>query len=184
MRGTTNTRSDDSVDPVGGRHQVSTLVAIEVMLLWPRGVDPSPVTTGEAGLWPVFVLVVSEPSGEVPASVAPLFELVERPRLGSEMAVVSGECRWSVLDARNALLKVELRARAPERFAVDVLVPARRVLGVLDVVARGATVGITTSRHAGALTGRRIDIRRALHEVVLLNCEPSTELSAVGALLG
>jgi len=178
MRGTTNVGTDWE----GRRDQVATLVALEVLLLWPRGVGPSPVTAEEAGRWPVFVLVVGErPRAEIP-SAEPLFDLLDAPRLGGEMALVTGHCRWSIVDPRNALLKVAVRAQAPRRFELDVLVPARRVLGVLDVVARGATIGVTTSRHVGKLTGR-VDIRQALHELVLIGCEPSTELATMADLL-
>ncbi len=164
-----------------GPDRPAVLVALEVLLLWPRGVGAS-ATVAEAGLWPVFVVVVGDRPGLANASAAPLFDILERPRHGTEIAVVSARCQWSIVDARNALLKVAVRADAPEQFSVDVLVPARRVLGVLDVVARGATIGITTSRHVGTLTGR-VDIRQALHEVVLLSCEPSTELATLADLL-
>lgn len=174
-------RDGSPTRPVPSRDQVANLVAIEVLLLWPRGVGPS-ATVEEAGLWPVFVLVVGERSRSEMPSAAPLFDLLDRPRHGSEMAVVSARCVWSIVDPRNALLKVAVRVDAPERFAVDVLVPARRVLGVLDVVSHGATIGVTTSRHVRKLIGR-VDIRQALHEVVLLSCEPSTELAALAHLL-
>lgn len=160
----------------------ATLVAIEVLLLWPRGVGPQAATVEEAGLWPVFVLVVGERQRSEVSTAEPLFELVDRPRQGGEMAVVSARCRWSIVASRNALLKIEVRADAPERFAADILLPARRVLGVLNMVARGATIGVTTSRHVNKLVGR-VDIRQALHEVVLLGCEPSTELAALVPLL-
>lgn len=178
MRGTTSIGK-------GGDHSgegVTTMVALEVLLLWPRGVDPSPATVDEAGLWPVFVLVVGERPDVRASSASVLFEMLDRPPRGGELAVVAGRCRWSVIDPRNALLKVMIRAETPERFAVDVLVPARPALGVLDVVARGATIGLTTARHVGRLTGR-MDIRRALPEVVLLGCEPSTELEAIADLV-
>ncbi len=176
-------RNGTTTQPAGapGREHVTTLVALEVLLLWPRGIGPV-ATVEEAGLWPVFVLVVGERPQPGSPSATALFDLVDRPRQGSEMAVVAARCRWSILDPRNALLKIAVDAEAPERFAVDILVPARQVLGVLDVVARGATIGITTSRHVGRLSGR-VDIRQALHEVVLLSCEPSTELATLADLL-
>lgn len=160
---------------------MAAMVALEVVLLWPRGVGPE-ATAEEAGMWPVFVLVIGErPHGER-SSATPLFEMLDRPKSGAELNVVTGRCRWSVLDSRNALLKVVLEADAPERFALKIVVPAQRVLGILDVLARGATIGVTTSRHAARLTGR-LDIRRALPEVVLFSCEPSTELAAIADLV-
>ncbi|MGH3756868.1 hypothetical protein [Actinophytocola sp.] len=159
----------------------AALVAIEVVLLWPRGIG-SLATVEEAGLWPVFVLVVGERSRADVPSAAPLLDLVDRPRHDDELAVVAARCQWSVVDLKNAVLKVAVRAEAPERFAAEILVPARQVLGVLDVVARGGTIGITTPRHAATLS-RRVHIRQALREVVLLGSEPSTELAALANLL-
>ncbi|HEY7595393.1 MAG TPA: hypothetical protein VH969_19740 [Actinophytocola sp.] len=156
-------------------------MATEVVLLWPRGVG-SPATIDEAGLWPVFVLVVGDRQrADVPAA-APLLDLVNQHRQENELAVVAAGCRWSVVDARNALLKVTIQAQAPRRFEVEILVPARRVLGMLEVAARGATIGVTTTRQANNL-GERVDIRQALHRVVLLSCEPSTELSRLARFL-
>jgi hypothetical protein len=166
-----------------GRTHVDTVVALEVLVLWPRGVGPTAATVGEASLWPVFVLVVDDRPRAETGTATPLFDLVDRPRLGNELAVVSASCRWSIIDQQNALLKVEVEAKAPERFAVHILVPARHVLGILDVVAHGATIGITTSQHVTWLPGR-VDIRQALHEVVLLSCEPSAELATLTAHLG
>lgn len=176
---------DGTREPVGQRNhprQRAALVATEVLLLWPRGVG-SPATIHEAGLWPVFVLVVGDRLRvDVPAA-APLLDLVHRPRREHELAVVAARCRWSVVDARNALLRVAIQAQAPQRFDVEILVPARRVLGMLDIAARGATIGVTTTRHANDLGGGRVDIRKALHQVVLLSCEPSRELSRLALLL-
>jgi hypothetical protein len=167
----------------GCRHRkpVAGTVATEVLLLRPTRVAPA-ATVEEAGLWPVFVLVISERPSTERSSATQLFEMLNRPKHGGELNVVSGRCRWSVLDPRIALLKVELEAEAPERFAVEIIVPAHRVLGILDVVARGATIGVTTSRRAARL-GARPDIRRALPEIVLFSCQPSTELAAIADLL-
>jgi hypothetical protein len=165
-----------------GHGRPAVLVATEAVLLWPREVG-SPATVDEAGRWPVFVLVVNERARpDIPAA-APLLDLVDRPQHGSEPAVVAARCRWSVVVARNALLRVAVRAEVPVRFAAEILVPSRQVLGVLDVVARGATIGLTTERHAATL-GERVDIRRVLQHVVLLSCAPSTELARLAHLLG
>ena len=161
--------------------ETAVLIATEVVLLWPRRVA-SPTTVDEAGLWPVFVLVVGErPRSDIPSAV-PLLDLVDEPRSANELAVVTARCRWSVVDNRNALLRVAVRAEAPVTFAVEILVPARDVLGVLDIAARGATIGVTTVRHAADMDGR-VDIRQVLQQVVLLSCEPSTELARLADLL-
>lgn len=151
----------------------------EALLLWPREVG-SPATVAEAGLWPVFVMVVEDPEG--PFAPGPLLELLDRPRR-DEPAVVAARCRWSILDHGTAVLKVTVRTARPRRFLGELHVPARQVVGVLDVVARGATIGVTTDRHVGELTGR-VDIRTVLREVVLLRCEPSADLATLADLLG
>lgn len=155
--------------------RAAPLVTTDVLLLWPRGVG-GPATVAEAGLWPVFVLVVEEPG----ATACPLLDLLDRLRHDSEPVVVATRCDWTIHDHGTALLRVAVRA---ERFRTELHVPARPVLGVLDVLARGATFGVTTERRAGILTGR-IDIRDALHEVVLLRCEPSADLATLADLLG
>ncbi|MFC4857740.1 hypothetical protein [Actinophytocola glycyrrhizae] len=159
-----------------------TAVAIEVLLLWPRGVAGHPPTVEEAGLWPVFAMVVTEPADQEVGSARPLFGLLDRPRGDDEMTVVAADAAWSILDEGNALLGLTVRGTAPVRFGMRVLLPSARVLGVLDVVARGATIGITTRDRAARLRDR-VDIRTALRDLVLLSCPPSVELAALAHTL-
>ena len=160
---------------------VPTAVAIEVLLLWPRGVAGPVTTAAEAGRWPVFAMVVTEPPGAA-GGAQPLFDLLDRPRPEGEPAVVAAETSWSVLDEPNALLRLTVRGVAPVRFGLRVLLPSARVLGILDVVARGATIGITSRRGAARLR-ERVDIRTALRDLVLLSCPPSVELAALAHTL-
>jgi hypothetical protein len=160
----------------GGAYPTS--VAIEVLLLWPRGLDGRPSTIEETRLWPVFVMVVTEPADEDAGASRPLFDLLNRPKRDNELTVVTAESAWSVLDPANALLEVTVRAVAPVAFDLRILLPAAQVLGILDVVASGATIGITTRNRADRLRGR-VDIRTALHDVVLVSCPPSLELAAL-----
>ncbi|GAB1510586.1 hypothetical protein [Actinophytocola sp. KF-1] len=155
-----------------------TAVAIEVLLLWPRGVAKTPVTVDEAGLWPVFAMVVAEPPDEGTGSARPLFELLAEPG----PSVVAADTSWSVIDPARALLGVTVRGVVPVEFGLRVLLPAARVLGVLDVVAGGGTIGITTRDRAGGLRDR-VDIRTALDDLVLLSCPPSVELAALAGTL-
>jgi hypothetical protein len=157
-------------------HRPATMVAVEVVLLWPHGVGERQAIVGEAGLWPVFVLVVDERRDQLSSSAGPLFELLDAPKGRDEITVVGGRTRWAVVDPRHALLRLTVTADGPVRFEADVLVPAERVLGVLDVVARGATIGITTRRHAAGLRDR-VDLRNALRHLVLLGCPPSPRLA-------
>jgi hypothetical protein len=159
----------------GGRPPV--MVAIEVVVLWPQGVGAEPVSVDEAGLWPAFVLVIGEHSDLSGSSAGPLFDLLDSSRHADGITVVGGSTDWSVVDPRHALLRLTVRARVPVRFEADILLPAERVLGILDVVAGGGTIGLTTHRHAVGLDDR-VDVRTALRNVVLLSCSPSPELRA------
>lgn len=146
-----------------------------MVLLWPRGIGAEPATAEEAGLWPVFVIVVGERPGLLSSPAGPLFELLDVPKGADEITVVTGRTEWTVVDPRHALLRLTVQAEAPVRFASEILVPAQRVLDVLDVVARGATIGITTRHHASDLRDR-VDVRAALRHVVLVSCPPPAEL--------
>lgn len=173
----------DMVRPPRGARPPA-VVAVEVVLLWPRDVGPAVVSSDEAGLWPVFVVVVEDPPDPA-APALPFFDLLDRPKGAGELTVVTGQCRWSIVDPRNALLWCDVHADSPVPFDVRIMLPAERVLGILDLVANGgATIGFANRRHAGRLRGR-IDVRGALRDVVLLSCPPSGELTAIEhALLG
>lgn len=160
----------------------STSVAIELLSLWPRGVTGPITTVDEAGLWPVFVMVLTEPPDDDTGPARPLFDLINRPRRDNELTVVAAESTWAVLDQASALLDLTVRAVAPLSFDLRILVPSAQVLGILDVVARGATIGITTRHHAARLRGR-VDIDNALRDVVLLSCRPSLDLATLAATL-
>lgn len=168
-----------AVRPPGG---CPTAVATEVLLLWPRGVAETPATAAEAGLWPVFAMVVTEPPDYEAGDARPLFDLLARPKRDGEPTVVAATASWAVLDPGHALLALTVRATVPVRFDLRIVVPAGQVLGILDVVARGATIGITTRQRADRLRDR-IDIRAALRDLVLVSCPPSVEPAALGATL-
>ncbi|CAM3825451.1 hypothetical protein KIPE111705_26800 [Kibdelosporangium persicum] len=156
------------------------LVAREALLLWPRRVAVSAATVQEADLWPVFAVVLGEREPDEDPGVLPLYELLERPEHLDRISVVQARCHWTIIDPRHALLELSVRAKAPVRFDVDIILPARSVLNALDLLARGGTVAITTQRHSGTLTPRT-DIRDALTKLVLISCPPSAELEAVAA---
>lgn len=142
---------------------------------------PDPTTSAsETGLWPMFVMVVTEPTDK--ATRLPLFELLNRPRRAHELSMVAVESTWSVVDPANALLTVTVRAAFPISFDLRILLPATAVLHVLDVVAHGTTIGVTTREHADRLRGR-VDVRTALRDVVLLSCPPSAHLADITRVL-
>lgn len=151
----------------------STSVATEVLLLQPRGENE------RAGLWPLFVMVLTERAGK---PGLPLFELLDRHGRDGEPTVVAVESSWSVLDTAGALLAMTVRATEPVPVDLRIVLPASSVLDVLDMVARGAPVGVTTLSRAERLHGR-VDLRTALRDVVLLSSPPSADLSHLAGLL-
>lgn len=182
--GSTSRRDRISTRPAGVSRpeRRPAMVAIEAVLLRPGGVGPKQATGDEVGLWPVFVLVVRERHDLLASSARPLFELLKAPKGSDELTVVTGRTQWTVVNPRRALLRLTVRGEAPVRFEADILVPAGELLGVLDAVARGATIGITTTRHAAGLRGP-VDVRAALRHLVLVSCPPATELGELAQKL-
>ena len=142
-----------------------TTSAEEVLVLWPPG------GTSEGGateLWPVFVIVVAD-DPEVPllASVDGSMD-------------VAGHCRWSVADARAGLLRMDVRAAvAGVRHEVEIVLSARCFLGMFDIVARGAAIGVTASGHARRFTAR--PDHQALDGIAVLESRTSDELAELAA---
>jgi hypothetical protein len=175
-----STELDLKAMPVRAYPGCPTVVATEVLLLRPCAVPVS--AAAGTGRWPMFVMVVTEPTDRAAELALPLFELLERPRHANELSIVAVESAWSVLDPANALLTLTVRAAVPVAFDLRILLPAAPVLDVLDVVARGATIGVTTRDRADRLRGR-VGIGTALRDVVLLSCSPSVELSDLTSAL-
>jgi hypothetical protein len=158
MRSTTTTSSTVTA-PI-------TTVADEVLVLWPPG---GTSTWDSADLWPVFVVVVAD---------EPALPLLA-PEDGS--AEVSGDCRWSVADTRAGLLRMDVHTTADAGQDVEIILSARCFLGVFDIVARGATVGVTASRRARRFTAR--PDHEALDGIVLLGSRTSRDLAELAAAL-
>jgi hypothetical protein len=161
--------------PARGYPGCPMAVATEVLLL--RRPD-----VRETRLWPMLVMVVTEPADRDSSSARPLFELLDRPKHVNELSIVAAESAWSVLDPASALLTLTVRATVPVSFDLTILLPAAPVLDILDVAARGTAIGVTTQDHANRLRGR-VDIRTVLRDVVLLTCPPSTDLADLAAAL-
>jgi hypothetical protein len=159
-----------------------TAVATEVLLLRPRGVTGPPATVGESSIWPMFVMVVTEPADPAAGLALPLFDLLHRREYANEPSIVAVETAWSVLDSTNALLTLTVRAAEPVSVDLTILLPAAPVLDILHVIARGATVGVTTQERADRLRGG-VDVQTALRDVVMLSCLPSAELNDLVAVL-
>lgn len=156
----------------------ATLVAVGELLLWPQSVGDRAVTTREAHEWPAFGLLLGERRDLLGSSARALFELMAGVRRSAEPSVVTGQWRWTVVDPVKALLRLRLEAEKPVTFGVDVLVPAARLLGLLPAVARGAPIGLTTSRYARDLGGS-VAVRQVLRHVVLVRGQPVPELADI-----
>jgi hypothetical protein len=140
------------------------LVAAEALLLRPLD-RAGPVTTiVDRGPWPVFVIVLDDPTAIDPGA-RPLFDLLERSHR-SRISIVNSRYRWSV-DPAGAVLKLAVRAHEPTRFDVDIVMPAQPALDILSLLPPAATFALTTRQRAEKLT-ERVAIRDALHEMVLL----------------
>lgn len=132
----------------------------------------------EAELWPALVVVVSEPVDAEHGSAAALYDLLNRPDDLAGSSVLSGRCEWTVVDPVLAMVGLTVRSAAPVGFAIRVLVPAGRVLPVLEVAAEGGMLAITTrSRAARMTTGDGLG--RLLRDVLLVPCPASPELAAL-----
>lgn len=164
--------------PCEAHPQPNTLVAVEALLLWPNGVP-----TGHSTTWPIFAIVLDDPAAAIPDSVRPLFDLLDGPKRRSRVTIVKSRCRWTVLNAfngRRTVRKFSVRAYAPVNFEVDILLPARPLLGLPTHILGqpthgGATLALTTRQHAEQITDG-IDFQDALRELVLLTQAPPDDL--------
>ncbi|MFC4857809.1 hypothetical protein [Actinophytocola glycyrrhizae] len=162
-------RHDEPIDRNDSER--ATFVAVGDLVLWPQSVGDRAVTTREADTWPAFALVVGERRDLLGSRARVLFDLLENTRQSPEALVVSGRSRWTVVDPVKALFRLRLHIESPPAFDLDVLVPARRLVGLLHAVARGAPIGLTTNRHIREL-GSTVDIRQVLQHVVVVRCPP------------
>lgn len=159
-----------------GPIEKATLVAVGDLLLWPQSVGDRPVTTREADTWPAFVLVIGERRDLRNSPARGLMDLLAGTWEAGDPLVVSGRSRWTVVDPVKALLRLGLHVEEPAGFDVDVLVPARRLAGLLSAVANGTPIALTTNRHLSSL-GSAVDIRRVLQHVVVVRCPPVPDLA-------
>ena len=171
-----------AVTSVRGGRDSSTVVATEVLLLRPRAdLEPSAVRESTV-TWPLFVMVVTEPVDSPGRSAWSPFGMLNLLGHVATPLVVPVEPTWTVLDADNALLALTVCAAEPVSVSLRIVLPAAPVLDILDMVARGAPIGVTTRDRAERLRGR-FDVGAALRDVVLLSCPPSAELVEVADAL-
>ncbi len=140
------------------------LVAVGAVLLQPQSRGEPAGTIVDRGSWPIFVIVLADNAAADPCA-APLFDLLNRPH-ASRIPMAHGHYRWS-MSRSGAMLKLALRTQEPTRVDLDIMVPARSLLGVLSQLPAEVTFAITTERHADKLT-ERVRVRDALHEMILL----------------
>lgn len=159
----------------------STTTALETLVLWPRRDGEDDAMRDIADPWPVFVVVVGLDTA-TEAHADALLKLLDSPRSPID-TIINSDCWWTVANADDATLCLSIRVmRRPVRVAMDITVPAQCFLGLSDVITAGATIGVTTRRHARRLTAR-IDDRTSLDEVVLLGGRTSGELGRLAAKL-
>jgi hypothetical protein len=155
--------------------------ALETMVLWPNGFKDVDATRQETDPWPVFVVAVEPESEEDVEPHQALLNLLDIPRSPVD-TITNSDCWWSVVDPDQAMLRLAVRVARPTRVAMDIAVPAQCFLGLSDIIAAGATIGVTTRRHARRLT-IRMDDRTALDEIVLLGGRTSSELGELAERL-
>ncbi|MGW5054329.1 hypothetical protein [Actinokineospora sp. NPDC004072] len=156
--------------------RTTVVLAREALLLWPRGgrqdVDPA-----VADLWPVFAVVVDDRQlRRAPGGRALMGRIDGR----SAFTLLDGVARWQVLAADAPLLALNVRAEAPVPVGIDLVLPARSLVGELDRLAAGPTVGITTTSRAAGLTAGA-DVRTALRALALARSAPCPQLGALAA---
>ena len=139
-------------------------VAVEALLLQPRDRGGPVATTVDRGPWPILVIVLDDRAAVHPAA-KPLLDLLNRPR-ASRIAIAHSRYRWSV-DPVGAVLKFALHTHEPAKSDLDIVMPARPLLGILSQLPPGVTFAVTTKQRADKLT-KRVCVRDALHETVLL----------------
>lgn len=143
--------------------QPAPLVAVGAVLLQPRGRGEPAGTIADRGSWPIFVIVLDDNAAD--RCAGPLFDLLDPPH-ASRIPMVHSRYRWS-MSRSGAMLKLALRTHEAPRIDLDIMMPARSLLGVLSQLPSDATFAITTERHADKLT-ERVHVRDALHEMILL----------------
>jgi hypothetical protein len=164
-----------------GWNEPITSTALETLVLWPRADREVDTMRDIADPWPVFVVAVGLDAATEARNHA-LLKLLDTPRSPID-TIINSDCWWTVADPDEAMLCLSVRVmRRPVRVAMDIAVPAQCFLGLSDIVTAGATIGVTTRRHARRLT-TRIDDRTALDEVVLLGGRTSGELGELAAKL-
>ncbi len=164
--------------PYADRPRQTMTAATDVVLLWPRGLAKQAVSNPGPGLWPLFAVVLCDENATTDLSVRKLYDVLGGRGSSRKVTVLAGRCLWSVVPGRDPLLRLAVRASTPVKLEVDVALPARPLLGAVGWLACGGTVALTTRRHANRLsTG--VNVRDALHGLVLVNSPPSPELAAL-----
>ena len=159
------------------RHR-QTIVATEAVLLWPRGWAKQAVNNPSPGLWPILAVVLGDENATTDLSVRKLYDLLGRRCGREQVTVLAGRCLWSVACGRDTLLRLAVRASAPTKLEMDIVLPARPLLGAVGWLVCGGTVALTTRRHADRLSAG-VKIRDALHGLVLVSCPHSPQLAAL-----
>lgn len=122
--------------------------------------------------WPIFAIVLDQRAAPNDAGVRRLFALLDRCDDASQITVVGGHHRLSPADWRRDLLRIAVRAIAPVRCDLDILLPARPVRDVLHRLDGGATLAITSRASANGFADQ-VQTKDALQHLVLLSRAPA-----------
>lgn len=155
--------------------------ALGTVVLWPSAFTEVDATRSAADPWPVFAVVVGTDAGEDGGPTQALLDLLDMPRSPID-TIANSRCWWSVIDPDQAMLRLAVRVVRPAPVAMDIAVPAQCFLGLSDIIAAGATIGVTTRRYMRRLTVRSDD-RTLLNEIVLLDGRTSSELGELAERL-
>lgn len=140
------------------------LVAAGALLLQPRDRDEPESTILDRGPWPIFVIILDD-GAAVDRGAGPLVDLLESPH-ASRIPMAHSHYHWSV-ERSGAVLKLALQTLEPTKLNLDIVMPARSLLGVLSQLPVDTTFAITTKQHAENLT-EQVRVCDALHKMILL----------------
>ena len=163
------------------REDLTRADALETLVLWPRSLAEPDAPRPDTDPWPVFVVVIGDEAAEDIEAARAVLDLLDVPRSPTD-TITNSACWWSVVGPDQAVLSLAVLVLGPVRVAMDIAVPAQCFLGLSRTISAGATVGVTTRRHARRLT-TRTDDRTVLDEVVLLGGRTSSELAEVAEML-
>lgn len=130
------------------------------------------------GISPRLYLALEEQTRVTDARLLTLLDLIEDRRGTGRPTVLSATCGWSRHGAEQDLVRLAVRAAAPIRLAVDIVLPVRPLRRDLRQLARGGAIALVTARQAGDLLAGP-GTTRTRQTGLLIPCQPSTVLAGL-----